>query len=736
MKNRNVRNFWLRSLALTGITILLAGLVVVRGQSTAPKQPHATWSDFGGAIDSLQYSSLKQITKTNVSTIRQVWFYKAQGPRGTFPFSPLVVDRVMYVIGEGPAIIALDATTGKQIWSHPLDGAPTNRGFNYWESKDRSDGRIIFAVDSYLQEVNARTGITINTFGNDGRVNLREGLGRDVKNVGKVQSGSPGHVFENLIVLGSAPGELYDSPPGDLRAYDVLTGKTVWTFHTVPRPGEYGYDTWPPDAWKQGGGNNTWSEFAIDEKRGIAYFPLGSPTYDLYGADRIGADLFGNCLLALDARTGKRLWHFQTVHHDLWDYDNVTGPKLLTVRHDGKMVDIVAQPGKTGFLYVLNRVTGEPLWPIEERPVPKSDVPGEQSWPTQPYPTKPPPFGVQKFGVDQINPYLDEAEKARIRDILVNARNEGIFTPPVVGRTQISIPGAFGSGNWGAAAGDPATGMVYVRAWNTPDTRVLTERQPESQGGTSGAALYSRICGECHGPDRANLPAPANIKADFIRETVRNGKGEMPPIAASALSGPDLDTIIAYLANPVAGGRGASGQAARPPRPPMSPPLPGLTRYWGPYGNPLKASNGMPAIAPPWAELVAFDLNEGTIKWRTTLGTIPALSAKGIKNTGSVQPRNGPVATAGGLIFVGSGGDGYVHAFDKDTGKIIWETELDGTPDGIPAVYEAGGRQYVAFYANGGGGDGVVTKTSKPEAQGYYVFALPVADSKLKKSGN
>jgi quinoprotein glucose dehydrogenase len=681
----------------------------------------------------MQYSSLKQITKINVSKLEQVWFYAAPGPRGRFAFSPLIVDGVMYVVGGGPAIVALNAATGKEMWNHPLEGVPTYRGFNYWESKDRSDRRLIFSVDSYLQEVNARTGVTINTFGNDGRVNLREGLGRDPKTMGQVQSGSPGHVFKNLIILGSAPGEIYTDPPGDLRAYDVLTGKNVWTFHTVPRPGEYGYETWPPDAWKYGGGNNTWSEFAIDEKRAIAYFPLGSPTYDLYGADRIGADLFGNCLLALDARTGKRIWHYQAVHHDLWDYDLVTGPKLLTVRHDGKMVDIVAQAGKTGFLYVFNRVTGEPLWPIGERPVPKSDVPGEQSWPTQPVPTKPPPFGVQKFTVDQINPYLDETERGRILDVMAKARNEGIFTPPVVDRTQIQVPGAHGSANWGAAAGDPATGMVYVRAWNGPDTRVLTEKGPAfQQAGPPGAALYSQMCYECHGPDRANIPAPANIRADLIKDTVRHGKGGMPPIAESALSAQDLDMIITYLANPAGGGRGAN-QPARPPRPARPPPPSGQTRYFGPYGNPWTARNGMPVIAPPWTELVAYDLNEGTIKWRSPLGTIPALAAQGIKNTGSVRPRTGPIVTAGGLLFVGSGGDGYIHAFDKETGKILWETQIDGNPDGIPAVYEVDGHQYVAFYAAGGGGDGVVTRVTKPEAQGYYVFALPSSDTASKK---
>src|SRR5216683_3611865 len=298
------------------------------------------------------------------------------------------------------------------------------------------------------------------------------------------------------------------TPPGDIRAYDIITGKRAWQFHTVPEPGELGYETWPKDAYKYAGGANNWGEMSVDDERGIVYVPTGSATYDFYGADRMGANLFASCLLALDARTGRRLWHFQTVHHDLWDLDNVSAPQLVTVQHNGGRVDAVAHAGKTGFLYVFNRLTGEPLWPIEERPVPKSDVPGEQSWPTQPYPTKPPPFGVQKFGMDQINPYLDQSEKARIRDIMANARNEGIFTPPVVERTQIEVPGAHGSGNWGAAAGDPATGMLYVRAWNGPDTRVLTERRPTSQGGSPGLALYSRICGECHGPDRANLPAP------------------------------------------------------------------------------------------------------------------------------------------------------------------------------------------------------------------------------------
>src|SRR5437667_1225434 len=357
---------------LVKLWALPVAAVLVCGQSVLQKQPYTAWSDYGGAADSAQFSALKQINKGNVSKLELAWFYPAPGPSGRFAFSPLVVDNMMYVLKPEGIFMALDATTGKEIWTHQVEGTPNDRGINYWESKDRSDRRLILSADSYLQEINARTGVTINTFGNDGRVNLREGLNRDPKTIPNVQTGTPGRVFENLIILGSATSESFGAPPGYLRAYDVLTGKLVWTFHTVPSPGEFGYDTWPPEAYKYAGGTNTWGELSIDEKRGIAYFPLGSPTSDFYGGDRIGQNLFGNCILALDARTGKRLWHFQEVHHDLWDYDPTTAPKLLTVRHDGRTVDIVAQPTKFGLLYVFNRVTGAPLWPVEGRPVPKS----------------------------------------------------------------------------------------------------------------------------------------------------------------------------------------------------------------------------------------------------------------------------------------------------------------------------------------------------------------------------
>ena len=715
---------------------ILATLAIAFGQSGSRKRPYTEWSDYGGSPDSMQYSALKQINKSNVNKLELAWFHPTPGP--TAAFNPVVMDGVMYALGSNRTIIAVDAATGQQKWSHPVEGNPADRGINYWESKDRSDRRLILTAGSFLQEINALTGVTINTFGKDGRVDLREDLGRDPKSIRGIQSKNPGRVFENLIILGSATGEGFGSPPGDVRAYDVMTGKLAWTFHTIPRPGEFGYDTWPPEAYKYAGGANVWGEIAVDEKRGIVYLPTGSPTADLYGADRKGANLFGNCLIALDARTGKRLWHFQVVHHDLWDYDLTTSPKLLTVKHNGKSVDIVAQAGKTGFLYVFNRVTGEPLWPIEERPVPKSEVPGEESWPTQPFPTKPPAFSRQKFSVDELNPYVDAAEKEQLRATLLKAANEGVFTPSSHLRNHIQIPGAFGGGNWGAVAGDPATGMVYVRGYDAPSIRQLNERIAVRMpaGGTPeqrGFALYTQNCSACHGADRSRMAPPRLLGMDIFTGIVRNGRAAMPAFSTEEISQANLELVAAYLNNPAAGelppppapaGRGPSGNAPGGPARPA-----GLREFNGPFGAQWLTSNGLPAIGPPWSELVAYDLNEGTVKWRVPAGVNAALAEKGITKTGGYRPRNGPVVTAGGLIFMAGGGDRTLRAYDKENGKVLWEKPLEANPDGIPAVYEIAGRQYVVFYVAGDSGGGSRTpmnfKPGKPESQGYYAFALP-----------
>ena len=604
-------------------------------------KPYTTWSDYGGGMDAAQYSALNQINRSNVTKLQIAWTYPT-GDEGKYLFNPIVVDRVMYVLAKNDSVVALDASTGKEIWVHENPhGRVTTRGINYWESADRSDRRLLFSANNFLQAIDARTGETIPSFGSNGRVDLREGLGRDPAKI-SAQSASPGRVFENLLILGSSTNQAYDSAPGDIRAFDVRTGAVVWTFHTIPHPGEFGYDTWPKDAWKTVGGANAWGEMSVDKNRGIVYIPTASPKYNFYGADRKGANLFGDSLLALDARTGKRIWHFQMVHHDIWDYDNATAPKLLTIRHNGKMVDVVAQAGKTGWLYVFNRATGEPLWPIEERPVPRSDMPGEETWPTQPYPTAPPPFARQTFTEKDINPYIDDpAESARLHEQMKNAHNEGMFTPPGL-RDTMDFPGNNGGSNFGSAAADPVHGTVFV----------------------------------------VSKDLPAMLKLEL--------KGPPPPDPTQA-------------------------------------------KYESSFGF-MITSSGLSAISPPWTTFTAYDLNKGTIKWQIPLGDVPELAAKGITNTGSFFPKTGPVVTAGGLIFTGTR-DRTIRALDVDTGKVLWKTEVSAGLEGIPAVYEVDGKQYVVFCASAPSATRAAGVPGHREAGGsvdgsYVAFALPESGSK------
>ena len=364
-------------LAAGTAVLIFTPQITAKTDSASAMSPYTTWTQYGGSPEDAQYSALKQVNRSNVAQLKQVWFYPAGNNGFRYGSNPIIIGDAMYVVGKNNSVVALNAATGKQIWLHDF-GTVTNfnsRGVVYWQSKDGSDRRILCVVNNPLLALNARTGKVIDSFGNHGRVDLRVGLGRVPDTIRQIGSQTPGRICGNRILEGSATGEDYESPPGDLRAYNVITGKMAWIFHTVPHPGEPGYKTWPPGAWKYIGGTNTWGEISLDPKTGIAYFPTGSPTYDFYGADRNGADLFSDCILAINARTGKLIWYYQTTHHDLWDYDLEVGPKLLTVDHDGHKLHILAEPGKNGFLYVLNRATGKPVWPIVERPVPKSDMP-------------------------------------------------------------------------------------------------------------------------------------------------------------------------------------------------------------------------------------------------------------------------------------------------------------------------------------------------------------------------
>jgi glucose dehydrogenase len=447
----------------------------IHGQS--PRE----WRDYAGGPDSSRFVAATQITKSNVNQLRVVWTYAA----GQTDFNPLVVRGVVYGRGPKSSFVPLDAETGREIWIHDGIQGFAGRGVNYWESADGSDRRLIVTANNSLYAIDAQTGRSIPSFGVDGRVDLRVGLDRDPSTINQ-QTRTPGRVFENLIIMGSATNQEYASAPGDIRAFAVRTGAKVWTFHTVPRPGEFGYDTWPADGWKTVGGANNWGEQSIDEKRGIVYVPTGSPKYNFYGGTRKGANLFGDCLIALDARTGKRLWHFQTVHHDIWDLDNNSAPQLTTIRRNGKAIDVVAMASKTGYLYVFERVTGQPIWPIEERPVPQGTiVPGEALWPTQPFPTAPPPFSRQRFTVEDLNPHiLTSDEREQFKQRVARARNDGPFTP--IGFDDvIHMPGNQGGSNWGSTAGNPTDGSVYVIGFNVP-TIIRLLRPGETRAGTRG----------------------------------------------------------------------------------------------------------------------------------------------------------------------------------------------------------------------------------------------------------
>lgn len=758
---------WRQSTALLAAAIIAALLyfshsrIAVKAGDENTEAPYTTWSAYGGGRDSAQYSALTEINKRNVSQLQQVWFYPAGNNGFRFGSNPIVAGNMMFVVGKDNNVVALEATTGKELWVYVIGGSRyiSHRGVSYWESKDHTDRRVLFAANNMLHAVDARTGKDIESFGEHGTVDLRMGISRDPKLVRQIQSGTPGRVFENLILMGSATGEEYESPPGDLRAYDVISGKMVWVFHTVPHPGEFGYDTWPKDAWKYIGGTNDWGEISVDEKRGIAFFPLGSPTYDFYGADRHGINLFSDCILALDARTGKYIWHYQTTHHDLWDYDLEVGPKLLTVKHDGKMVDVVAEAGKNGFVYVLDRVTGKPIWPIEERPVPKSTMPGEQAWPTQPFPTVVQPFARQKFAADEVNPYIaDPKEREKIRADVSAAHSEGIYTPVGMENTM-EIPGNNGGANWGSTAIDPNSGTFYVVSKDAPSMIKLEPKRPrrEMRGPieTQGQLVYIQNCQTCHLLTLKGQP-PAipsllgvveRVGAKKVEDTVHNGAAPMPGFPD--LTAEDIDRLIAYLSHPEKGTVPPDiiSRILAPPPPRLAPTT--GTRYWTGYGY-MNSSENLPAIAPPWSTITAYDLNTGATKWQIPLGNVSEMLAKGIKETGSYWPRGGPVVTASGLIVMGTLSDSMLHVYDAETGKLIWETKVPGRPQGIPAIYEVAGREYIAISASSStpistanppaaaaGGEApqesseVNPGSPRPSAveslptQGYYVYALP-----------
>lgn len=708
----------LRSKSFLAISTFMMTLLPLAASAQSSKS-HRDWGTYLGDQGRSHYSSLEQIHSGNVGTLGVAWTFHSgdasPSDRSQIQCNPIIVDGVLYGVTPRLQVFALDAANGEERWRFDpfaREAGPefsVSRGVTYW--RDGHDTRILFSASHYLYQLDAKTGEILTSFGEDGRVDLREGLDRDASNLHVVAT-SPGALFRDLLIMGTrvdeGPGK---SAPGHIRAYDVRTGTIRWIFHTIPHPGEFGYDTWPEDAWKRVGGANSWAGMSVDLESGLVFIPTGSPAFDFWGGDRAGDNLFGNTLLALKAETGERVWHFQAVHHDVWDRDLPAPPNLLTIEHDGKRVDAVAQITKSGHVFVFDRETGKPLFSVKERAFPNSDLKGESLSPTQPIPLKPPPFARQSVPLDAITTLSDEDRNA------IHERWTGIhkgpFAPPDTEGTLI-YPGFDGGGEWGGAATDPETGMLYVNSSEMPWILTMVDMREAAQRATSaGERVYQNHCASCHGPSLEGdpqqdspsltempiqIPDPANVHA-----LLEHGQGRMPSF--EYISEAERKELVEFLYDP--GAARVPDYALPPPHIPYS--HTGYNRFLDP--------NGYPATTPPWGQLTAIDLNQGEIVWQVPLGEFAELTDRGIPLTGT-ENYGGPVVTAGGLVFIAATKDEKFRAFDKATGEMLWEVGLPAGGYATPSSYEVNGKQYVVIAAGGG-------KMGTKSGDAYVAFALP-----------
>ena len=703
---------------------LAAGAYAARGLGDNPSQQKSQivaaenyalqnrdWPAYGGGPLNDHYSSLSQINRDNVQKLQVAWSYDT-GEQGGLQTSPIIVDGVLYGITPTQKVFALDAATGKLLWKFDsgIKGTQPDRGLAYWS--DGKDARILTGVMNFLYALDAKTGTPILEFGGEGRIDLRENLGREPAGAQSIYLTSPAIVYKDLVIVGGRNPETLPAPPGDIRAFDVRTGKLRWTFHTIPHPGEFGYDTWPKEAWRISGAANNWAGMSLDPKRGIVYVPTGSAAFDFYGADRIGDDLFADCLLALDAETGKRIWHFQEVRHDIWDRDLPAPPALLIVSRDGKAIDAVAQTTKQGFIYVFDRANGKPLFPIKYQKYPASDVPGEVAATAQPLPVEPAPLARQLFTEGLLTNRTPEVHQWAV-DKFRKFRSQGQFVPFRVGQDTVVFPGFDGGAEWGGPAVDEQTGILYVNANDVAWTGALAP----NTGADSPRGIYMSQCSVCHGENLAGSPPTfpslagvgKRVGPDSIANTIKNGKGRMPGFPN--LTDDQMFALVEFLTS----GKSEELQSSGP--------LPASMKYRFTGYKKFLDPDGYPAVAPPWGTLNAIDLNTGKYVWRIPLGVYPELAAKGMDETGT-ENYGGPVVTAGGLLFIGATNfDKKFRAFDKSTGKLLWETTLPFSGNATPATYEVNGRQFVVIAAGGG-------KDPKSGSGGVYVaFALPSAPS-------
>ncbi len=697
-----------------GLSALTAIVVGQRAPETG-RRANADWAVYGGPLG-MRYSPLSQINLDNVASLRVAWSFDT-GETGGLQTQPLVVNGVMYANTPSQKVVAIDAATGEKRWtfdSGVIDRSP-NRGVAYWTGG--REARIFTSVSSYLYALDTTTGQPVPAFGANGRIDLRDGLGRDPQTL-SVGLSTPGVVYKDLLIIGSRTSERLPAAPGDIRAYDTRTGALRWSFHTIPHPGEFGYDTWPRDAWLRSGSANAWAGLTLDADRGVVYVPTGSAAFDFYGGDRAGDNLFANSVLALDAATGKRLWHFQGVHHDIWDRDFSTPPTLITVERDGRLVDGLVQANKHGVLFALDRQTGAPLFPIDERPVPASTVPGEFASRTQPVPTLPEPVLPQTITADMLTTRTPEAHAWAVKTL--SEMQTGPFAPMAIGKNTLVSPGWDGGVEWGGLAFDPRTRRLYVNASNMPEYTSLVENSAPT---ADARGLYTALCASCHKADFSGSPPQVPALVDVGRRRsleeidalIRQGSSQMPGFAG--LAPETRSALVEYVLRgrneAIAGGEAAAGARGRGAA--ISGTVADRYRFTG-Y-NRFVDPDGYPAVAPPWGTLNAIDMNTGRYVWKIPLGQYPELAAQGLTDTGS-ENYGGPIVTAGGLVFIGATlHDRKFRAFDAATGKLVWETTLPFAGTATPITYEIGGRQFLVIAAGG--------RRLQPTGGVYVAFALP-----------
>lgn len=684
-------------------------------------QSNANWPVIGGTSGNTHYSALKQINRSNVAKLQVAWKFDT-GETGGLETTPIVVDGVLFALTPTQQVIALNAATGKLVWkfNSGIRGTGPDRGVTYWT--DGRDKRLLAGVMNFVYALDPATGEIIPGFGKNGRIDLREDLGRDPAQQ-SIALTSPGVIYKDLLIVGGRTPETLPAPPGDIRGYDVRTGALRWSFHTIPHPGEPGYETWPRDAWKLSGAANNWAGMAVDLDRGIVFVPTGSAAPDFYGATKIGNDLYADTLLALNAETGERIWHFQGVHHDIWDRDFPAPPILVSVVRNGKLIPSVAETTKQGYLYLFDRTTGKPLYPIENRPYPVSTTPGEIASATQPYPLTPEPFARQTVTEDTLThrtPAAHEWAVKRFREM----RHDGQFVPLSIGKDTLVSPSFEGGAEWGGPAVDPQTGILYINANNYASIGSLAAHSGESPG----RKTYLSQCSICHGENRQGsppeFPSLLNIShrltRDQITATIHTGKGRM---SAMPVEDKSLSDLLAYLNT----GEDLPSDSATAREKQESTDTTGAAQiqdmdaqYTMTGYRRFVDPDGYPATAAPWGTLNALDLKTGRYLWQMPLGQYPELVAKGLPNTGS-ENYGGPIVTAGGLIFIAATNfDHKIRALDKSTGKLLWEATLPFAGNATPATYEVHGRQYVVIAAGGSS-----MNPRGPTGGVYVAFALP-----------